>query len=54
MNLGFPTTSVKFGRDTFNASDWRYVTFVVDRDKMLGRCILMVTKWLKLRWGSEL
>ncbi|EPD51094.1 hypothetical protein HMPREF1210_02285 [Paenisporosarcina sp. HGH0030] len=36
MNLGFPTTSVKFGRDTFNASDWRYVTFVVDRDKMLG------------------
>ncbi|WP_171693001.1 OmpL47-type beta-barrel domain-containing protein [Paenibacillus germinis] len=36
MNLGFPTTSVKFGRDTFNASAWRYVTFVVDRDKMLG------------------
>ncbi|MEH7504098.1 carbohydrate-binding protein [Neobacillus drentensis] len=36
MNLGFPTTSEKFGRDTFNASDWRYVTFVVDRDKMLG------------------
>ncbi|MGG0239158.1 discoidin domain-containing protein [Bacillus rhizoplanae] len=36
MNLGFPTASVKFGRDTFNASDWRYVTFVVDRDKMLG------------------
>ncbi|UVI33566.1 DUF7402 domain-containing protein [Paenibacillus spongiae] len=36
MNLGFPTTSVNFGRDTFNASDWRYVTFVVDRDKMLG------------------
>lgn len=36
MNLGFPTASVKFGRDAFNASDWRYVTFVVDRDKMLG------------------
>ena len=54
MNLGFPTASVKFGRNTFDASDWRYVTFVVDRDKMLGRCILMVTKWLKLRWGSEL
>ncbi|KQL34424.1 discoidin domain-containing protein [Psychrobacillus sp. FJAT-21963] len=36
MNLGFPATSEKFGRDTFNASDWRYVTFVVDRDKMLG------------------
>ncbi|WP_314584940.1 discoidin domain-containing protein [Paenibacillus terrigena] len=36
MNLGFPTESVKFGRDTFNASAWRYVTFVVDRDKMLG------------------
>ncbi|NOU98880.1 hypothetical protein GC097_02435, partial [Paenibacillus sp. LMG 31457] len=36
MNLGFPTASVNFGRDTFNASAWRYVTFVVDRDKMLG------------------
>lgn len=36
MNLGFPAASVKFGRDTFNASAWRYVTFVVDRDKMLG------------------
>ncbi|WP_054027488.1 discoidin domain-containing protein [Bacillus sp. FJAT-28004] len=39
MNFGFPTAAVKnisFGRDTFNASDWRYVTFVVDREKMLG------------------
>ncbi|NOU76730.1 hypothetical protein GC098_36140 [Paenibacillus sp. LMG 31458] len=36
MNLGFPAASVNFGRDTFNASTWRYVTFVVDRDKMLG------------------
>ncbi|NOU74205.1 hypothetical protein GC098_22860, partial [Paenibacillus sp. LMG 31458] len=30
------TTSEKFGRDTFNASAWRHVTFVVDRDNMLG------------------
>ncbi|WP_054025962.1 S-layer homology domain-containing protein [Bacillus sp. FJAT-28004] len=39
MNFGFPTAKVKnisFGRNTFDASDWRYVTFVVDRDKMLA------------------
>ncbi|WP_409340370.1 LamG-like jellyroll fold domain-containing protein [Paenibacillus sp. MBLB4367] len=39
MNLGFPNASVKnisFGRNTFDASDWRYVTFVVDRDKLLA------------------
>lgn len=39
MNLGFPSSkeqSVSFGRDTFDSSDWRYVTFVVDRDKMLA------------------
>jgi predicted phosphodiesterase len=38
MNLGFPTASVKnisLGRNTFDASDWRYVTYVVDRNKML-------------------
>src|SRR5699024_252856 len=39
MNMGFPSAkeeSVSFGRDTFDASDWRYVTFVVNRDEMLG------------------
>ena len=39
MNLGFPTASEKnisFGRNTFDASDWRYVTYVVDRNKMLA------------------
>ncbi|MFD4819614.1 LamG-like jellyroll fold domain-containing protein [Peribacillus butanolivorans] len=39
MNVGFPTASVKnisMGRNTFNASDWRYVTYVVDRNKMLA------------------
>ncbi|MFF2447494.1 carbohydrate-binding protein [Neobacillus sp. NPDC058068] len=39
MNLGFPTAkekNISFGRNTFNASDWRYVTYVVDRNKMLA------------------
>ncbi|MFD0618523.1 LamG-like jellyroll fold domain-containing protein [Paenibacillus sp. GCM10027629] len=39
MNFGFPTASVNnisFSRNTFDASDWRYVTFVVDRNKMLA------------------
>ncbi|WP_314584935.1 S-layer homology domain-containing protein [Paenibacillus terrigena] len=39
MNLGFPTAkdkNISFGRNTFDASDWRYVTYVVDRNKMLG------------------
>ncbi|MGM2815867.1 botulinum neurotoxin N-terminal receptor binding domain-containing protein, partial [Bacillus cereus group sp. Bce007] len=39
MNVGFPTASVKnisMGRNTVNASDWRYVTYVVDRNKMLA------------------
>lgn len=39
MNLGFPNAKEKkisFGRDTFDASDWRHVTFVVDRVKMLA------------------
>lgn len=40
MNLGFPSSeeeNVSFGRDTFEASEWRYVTFVVDRDNMLAK-----------------
>ncbi|MBS4192341.1 metallophosphoesterase [Bacillus sp. FJAT-49705] len=39
MNLGFPTAkekNISFGRNTFDASDWRYVTYVVDRNKMLA------------------
>ncbi|MGG0656936.1 LamG-like jellyroll fold domain-containing protein [Rummeliibacillus pycnus] len=39
MNLGFPASkdkNVSFGRNTFDASNWRYVTYVVDRDKMLA------------------
>ncbi|WP_353054335.1 discoidin domain-containing protein [Bacillus thuringiensis] len=39
MNLGFPTAkekNISFGRNTFDASNWRYVTYVVDRDKMLA------------------
>ncbi|PEM43681.1 hypothetical protein COF80_12610 [Bacillus toyonensis] len=39
MNLGFPTSkekNISFGRNTFDTSDWRYVTYVVDRDKMLA------------------
>lgn len=39
MNFGFPdvkTKNISFGRNTFDASDWRYVTYVVDRDKLLA------------------
>lgn len=39
MNMGFPSSQeedVSFGRDTFDASDWRYVTFVVDREEMIA------------------
>ncbi|MCJ8014101.1 carbohydrate-binding protein [Paenibacillus sp. KQZ6P-2] len=39
MNLGFPTAkekNISFGRNTFDASDWRHVTYVVDREKMLA------------------
>ncbi len=52
MNLGFPTTSVKFGRDTFHASEWRYVTFVVDRDKMLGSLYIDGYKMTETSLGS--
>ncbi|WP_176547383.1 discoidin domain-containing protein [Bacillus sp. AFS053548] len=51
MNLGFPTSSVKFGRDTFNASNWRYVTFVVDRDKMLGSLYIDGYKMTEISLG---
>ncbi|MCJ8011506.1 S-layer homology domain-containing protein [Paenibacillus sp. KQZ6P-2] len=39
MNFGFPTAkekNISFGRNTFDASDWRHVTYVVDREKMLA------------------
>ena len=39
MNLGFPTASgknISLGRNTFDASDWRYVTYGIDRNKMLA------------------
>ncbi|MED3689375.1 discoidin domain-containing protein [Peribacillus butanolivorans] len=39
MNLGFPTAkekNISFGRNAFDASDWRYVTYAVDRNKMLA------------------
>nr|WP_280521234.1 LamG-like jellyroll fold domain-containing protein [Paenibacillus mangrovi] len=57
MNFGFPTAKVKdisFGRNTFNASDWRYVTFVVDRDKMVGTLYIDAYKMAEtsLRHGS--
>ncbi len=57
MNFGFPTAKVKdisFGRNTFNASDWRYVTFVVDRDKMLASLYIDAYKMADttLRHGS--
>ncbi|MCJ8011502.1 S-layer homology domain-containing protein [Paenibacillus sp. KQZ6P-2] len=57
MNFGFPTAKVKdisFGRNTFNASDWRYVTFVVDRDKMLASLYIDAYKMAEtaLRHGS--
>ncbi|WP_045516293.1 carbohydrate-binding protein [Neobacillus niacini] len=57
MNFGFPTAKVKnisFGRNTFDASDWRYVTFVVDRDKMLASLYIDAYKMAEtsLRHGS--
>ena len=39
MNFGFPTAkekNISFGRNTFDAAKWRYVTYVVDREKMLA------------------
>ncbi len=39
MNFGFPTSkekNISLGRNTFDASDWRYVTYVVDREKLLA------------------
>lgn len=57
MNFGFPTAKVKnisFGRNTFDASDWRYVTFVVDRDKMLASLYIDAYKMAEtvLRHGT--
>jgi len=57
MNFGFPTAKVKnisFGRNTFNATDWRYVTFVVDRDKMLASLYIDAYKMAEtsLRHGT--
>ncbi|MFC5449958.1 LamG-like jellyroll fold domain-containing protein [Paenibacillus aestuarii] len=57
MNYGFPNAKVKnisFGRNTFNASDWRYVTFVVDRDNMLASLYIDAYKMTEtaLRQGT--